>query len=242
MSLTLMRAAAVFIWVIYRVLGEPSSTASAAEEQPPSKIAVIGAGISGSAAAYYLRQQFGLDVQIDIYEKSAVGGRLATITVNNQQYESGGATIHSLHLHMQDFVKELGLKHRRNIAGKTAVFNGEQLILEETDWYLLDLFRLWYRYGISCLRLQMWLEEIMEKFMRIYKYQAHGYAFTTVEELLHSLGGDRFINMTRRSVAESLLELGVSQRFVDEVIAAVMRTSCGQSVSMPAFAGECFKI
>lgn len=52
------------------------------------------------------------------------------------------------------------------MAGKTAVFNGEDVILEETDWYLLDLFRLWWRYGISFIRLQMWVEEIMEKFMR----------------------------------------------------------------------------
>ncbi len=43
---------------------------------------------------------------------------------------------------------------------------------------------------------------------RIYKYQAHGYAFSSVEELLHSLGGSGFINMTRRSLSESLLEFG----------------------------------
>lgn len=59
-----------------------------------------------------------------------------------------------------------GLKYRRSVAGKTAVFNGKEVILEETDWYLLDLFRLWWRYGISFIRLQMWVEEIMEKFMR----------------------------------------------------------------------------
>ena len=59
-----------------------------------------------------------------------------------------------------------GLKYRKNVAGKTAVFNGKEFILEETDWYLLDLFRLWWRYGISFIRLQMWAEEIMEKFMR----------------------------------------------------------------------------
>lgn len=73
---------------------------------------------------------------------------------------------------------------------------------------------------------------------RIYKYQAHGYAFSSLEELLHSLGGDAFINMTQRSVAEALLEVGVTQRFVDDVIAAVLRSSYGQSVLVPAFAGE----
>ncbi|XP_024659841.2 prenylcysteine oxidase 1-like isoform X1 [Maylandia zebra] len=205
---------------------------------PPSKIAVVGAGIGGSATAHFLRQHFGPEVQVDVFEKGEVGGRLATVTVNHNDYESGGSIIHSLNLHMQEFVKQLGLKYRRNVAGKMAVFNGEEVILEETDWYLLDLFRLWWRYGISFIRLQMWVEEIMEKFMRIYKYQAHGYAFSSIEELLDSLGGSGFINMTRRPLSDSLLELGVSQRFIDEVIAPVMRINYGQNVSIPAFVGQ----
>lgn len=73
---------------------------------------------------------------------------------------------------------------------------------------------------------------------RIYKYQAHGYAFSTVEELLDSLGGSGFINMTRRPLSDSLLELGVSQHFIDEVIAPVMRVNYGQNVSIPAFVGQ----
>lgn len=72
---------------------------------------------------------------------------------------------------------------------------------------------------------------------RIYKYQAHGYAFSGVEELLYSLGEATFVNMTQRSVAESLLQVGVTQRFIDDVVSAVLRASYGQSASMPAFAG-----
>ncbi|KAM9451059.1 prenylcysteine oxidase 1-like isoform 2-T2 [Clarias gariepinus] len=132
---------------------------------------------------------------------------------------------------------KIGLKYRKSVAGKMAVFNGKEFILEETDWYLLDLFRLWWRYGISFIRMQMWVEEIMEKFMRIYKYQAHGHAFSSVDELLDSLGGSGFLNMTRRSLSESLLELGVSQRFIDEVVAPIMWVNYGQNVSMPAFVG-----
>lgn len=45
--------------------------------------------------------------------------------------------------------------------------------------------------------------------------------------------------MTQRSVAESLLQVGVTQRFIDDVVSAVLRASYGQSASMPAFAGEC---
>uniref|UniRef100_A0A8D2Q566 L-amino-acid oxidase n=1 Tax=Varanus komodoensis TaxID=61221 RepID=A0A8D2Q566_VARKO len=135
------------------------------------------------------------------------------------------------------------LLHRREVAGKTAIFSGEQFVLEETDWYLLNLFRLWWHYGMSFLRLQMrpillWgFQRTAMETGQIYKYQAHGYAFSRLEELLHSLGGDAFVNMTQRSVAESLLEVGVTQRFIDDVIVAVLRASYGQSVLVPAFAG-----
>ncbi|XP_043559762.1 prenylcysteine oxidase-like [Chiloscyllium plagiosum] len=212
-------------------------TVSHQEEAPPKKIAVVGAGIGGSSAAYFFRREFGHNVKIDVYEKGTIGGRLATVTVNGQQYEIGGSVIHPLNLHMQDFVKHLGLKHRKNVPEKVALFNGEEFVFEETDWYLQDLFKMWWRYGFSLLRLQMWVEEIVEKFMRIYKYQAHGYSFSTLEEMLQSLGGDRFINMTRRHVAETLQELGISQRFVDEVVTAITRVNYGQSVTVPAFAG-----
>ncbi|NP_001405355.1 prenylcysteine oxidase-like isoform 2 precursor [Mus musculus] len=238
------------------VLATVLTTAAAGGDAPPGKIAVIGAGIGGSAVAHFLQQHFGPRVQIVVYEKGTVGGRLATISVNKQNYESGAASFHSLSLHMQDFVKLLGLRQRREVVGRSAIFGGEHFVLEETDWYLLNLFRLWWYYGISFLRLQMWVEEVMEKFMssealcklrnfprlkcdgrRIYKYQAHGYAFSGVEELLYSLGEATFVNMTQRSVAESLLQVGVTQRFIDDVVSAVLRASYGQSASMPAFAG-----
>lgn len=72
---------------------------------------MVGAGLGGSAVAYFLQQHFGPQVQLDVYEPAGVGGRLATVTVNKQQYESRGASIHALSLHMQDFVKILG-EHR----------------------------------------------------------------------------------------------------------------------------------
>lgn len=79
---------------------------------------------------------------------------------------NGQSIIKSVYNKQVYLLNSQGLKYRRSMAGKTAVFNGEELILEETDWYLLDLFKLWWRYGISFIRLQMWVEEIMEKFMR----------------------------------------------------------------------------
>lgn len=97
--------------------GEPGAPGGGAQRRPspdPAALAplppaaVVGAGLGGSAVAYFLQQHFGPQVQLDVYEPAGVGGRLATVTVNKQQYESRGASIHALSLHMLDFVKILG--------------------------------------------------------------------------------------------------------------------------------------
>lgn len=71
-------------------------------------LAIIGAGIGGTAAAYFLRQEFGPSVKIDVYESGTVGGRLATEDIDGQDYETGGSIIHPLNLHMKHFVDRLG--------------------------------------------------------------------------------------------------------------------------------------
>ncbi|XP_068836988.1 prenylcysteine oxidase-like isoform X3 [Capricornis sumatraensis] len=169
-------------------------------------LAVVGAGIGGSAVAHFLQQHFGPRVQIDVFEKGTVGGRLATISVNKQHYESGAASFHSLSLHMQGFVKQLGLRHRREVGGRSAIFNGENFVLEETDWYLLNLFRLWWHYGISFLRLQMWVEEVMEKFMS-YGQSAAMPAFAGAMSLAGAQGSLWSVEGGNKLVCSGLLKL-----------------------------------
>lgn len=71
---------------------------------------MVGAGIGGTATAYYLRQEFGASVKIDVFEPGPVGGRLATVKMGDHEYETGGAVIHPLNLHMKHFVERLGEK------------------------------------------------------------------------------------------------------------------------------------
>lgn len=70
--------------------------------------AVVGAGIGGTAAAFYLRQEFGPGVKIDVFEPGSVGGRLATVKMGDYEYETGGSVIHPLNLHMKQFIEKLG--------------------------------------------------------------------------------------------------------------------------------------
>ena len=56
--------------------------------------AIIGGGIGGGATAYFLRQQFGPDLDVTVFERGRIGGRLATVKIAGNTYEVGGSVIH----------------------------------------------------------------------------------------------------------------------------------------------------
>lgn len=109
---------------------------------------MIGAGIGGTSAAYFLRQKFGPEVRIDVFERGEVGGRLATVRLEGRDYEAGGAVLHPLNLHMKQFVKELGEAspaflfppgpRRNSSCGKNGCIWGARwgLFLCPSDWGL----------------------------------------------------------------------------------------------------------
>lgn len=78
---------------------------------------MIGAGIGGTAAAFYLREEFGPSVKIDVFEPGDVGGRLATVKIGDYEYETGGSLIHPLNLHMKHFIDRLGKNQRFSNTG-----------------------------------------------------------------------------------------------------------------------------
>uniref|UniRef100_A0A4X1WAX3 Prenylcysteine oxidase 1 n=1 Tax=Sus scrofa TaxID=9823 RepID=A0A4X1WAX3_PIG len=230
------------LWLGLLLLCSWGCPGSAAPRSPPEKIAVIGAGIGGTSAAYYLRQKFGKDVKIDVFEKGEVGGRLATLTMQGQEYESGGSIIHPLNLHMKRFVKDLGLSAVQSPSGLVGVYNGETLVYEESSWFIINMIKLIWYYGFQSLRMHMWVEDILDKFMRIYRYQSHDYAFSSVEKLLHSLGGDDFLGLFNRSLLETLQKAGFSEKFLDEIITPVMRVNYGQTMNINGFVGNPTKV
>lgn len=206
-------------------------------EVQPKKIAVVGAGIGGTATAYYLRQEFGPGVQIDVFESGAIGGRLETVKMGDYEYEVGGAIIHPLNLHMKHFVDKLGILPKKNVPSKMAIFNGKEITFEESDWFIINFFRFLWRYGFNLLRMQMWVESVLDKFMRIYQYQQFGYSFSSVERLLHAMGGDSFLTLMNQTLEETMISEGFSQVFINEIVEPITRVNYGQSVRIHGFVG-----
>ncbi|MCP5041715.1 MAG: FAD-dependent oxidoreductase, partial [bacterium] len=68
-------------------------------------IAVVGGGIAGCSAAWFLRQALGENATLTLYERDVQpGGRLATLDVGGTPVEAGGTIIHETNRYMADFV------------------------------------------------------------------------------------------------------------------------------------------
>ncbi|NWR05401.1 PCYOX oxidase, partial [Paradoxornis webbianus] len=116
-------------------------------------------------------------------------------------------------------------------------YNEEEFVFEESSWSFLNNPKLLWHYGLNPLRLSMWVEDIMEKFMRIYRYQMHDYAFSSNERLLHALGGNDFLQLLNQTIDEAMQKAGFSQKFINEVVCATMRFAYGQGVEVNGFVG-----
>lgn len=77
---------------------------------------------------------------------------------------------------------------------------------------------------------------------RIYQYQQFGYSFTTVERLLHAMGGDGFLTLMNQTLEEAMMGEGFSQVFINDVIAPITRVNYGQSVRINGFVGKLYSV
>ncbi|XP_054660705.1 prenylcysteine oxidase 1 isoform X2 [Grus americana] len=137
----------------------------------------------------------------------------------------------------RDAPGKIGLSVAPAHGSLVGIYNGEEFVFEESSWYIVNLLKLLWRYGLNPLRMYMWVEDILDKFMRIYRYQTHDYAFSSNERLIHALGGSDFTQMLNQTIDEAMQKAGFSHKFINEVVCPAMRVNYGQGISINSFVG-----
>ena len=113
-------------------------------------------------------------------------------------------------------------------------------MFETSTWSWLSAIKSLWRYGFSLVKMQGVVTDLMRKFSNIYKLQEQGEMFETVPDMLRSMGGEQFYNLTQISTRKYLKEEGLSQQLIDELVTAVMRINYGQSTELNAFTGKVY--
>jgi hypothetical protein len=65
------------------------AAAAAAAARPTPKVAIIGGGVGGTAAAYFLRESLGAGVELHLFERDRLGGRVQEFTLDGRVRASG---------------------------------------------------------------------------------------------------------------------------------------------------------
>lgn len=200
-------------------------------------IAIVGGGIGGSSASHFISELFGENVKIDLYEAEYIGGRLATINIDEREYESGGSIIHSKNRYMQLFTKMLGLEQLSGEDGITGIWNGDEFVFISSAWKILSAIKLIYRYGLQPIKLQRSISAIMTDFEKIYDLQDAGKSFANVTALLAAMN-ENFPKMLQKSMETYFLEKEYDERFIEEFMKTTVVVNYGQGTDIHSFVGS----
>ncbi|KAL6542368.1 hypothetical protein OROMI_023970 [Orobanche minor] len=218
-----------------------------------NSICIIGSGISGASVAHFLRRYSDPHTigHITIFERNdIVGGRMATITISGETFEAGGSILHSKNYHALNYTKYLNLKvkapKQADDSLSMGIWDGHKFVYKTLNSNsklhivqrlvsIANSIIMMFRYGVvSLFRMSGFVEAMLIKFLKYYEDFESRPVFESVEGMLKWAG---LYNLTRRTLGEELVEVGLSPILIQELVTVITRINYGQSVNVSGLAG-----
>lgn len=204
--------------------------------------AIIGAGIGGASASHHLTKLFEKNLDIDIFESNKVGGRLATVSFGEDEFESGGSVILPSNKYMKDFVKLLNLYPRpaptvqkgQKVDFRFGIYNGKEFVVKQNSYQVATLFNLFMRYGLQPVQLVKYIGSFWKDFDKIYSLQNQGVGFENVTALLGALNQE-YTDLLEVSIKDHLIKKGYGEKIIDEIVKAAILLTFGQDTDVHSF-------
>lgn len=154
--------------------------------------------------------------------------------IEGVRVEVGASVYHVSNRYFDSFVSEFGLKRKEppNL-GLWGLWNGNEFVMQESEWLLLTLAKMLYRYGLSPFKVENQATSVKERWVEVYA-KLENCSFDTSEALLESLNVSHY---AQQSLLKALQDGGVSEEYIHELVTAIERVNYGQSPAMNAFAG-----
>ncbi|MDP4106150.1 MAG: FAD-dependent oxidoreductase [Bacillota bacterium] len=200
------------------------------ENNTKIRIAIIGSGVSGSAVAYFLHKSLREQVETVVFEKEdRIGGRIRSIKIGEEEWETGGSIIHSENQYLSRIVDELGLEKKKHVYNDIGIWSGESFPFRTGKTKVGTLFNVLVRYGTSLVKSQPLVKDMINKLSQIYILQEKGEAYSDPETLFKKLG---LYSLSQEKSYDYFRRNGISDRFIHEFMNGVSRLNYGQDASM----------
>ncbi|KAM7256305.1 hypothetical protein ACFE04_012046 [Oxalis oulophora] len=206
-----------------------------------SSVCIIGSGISGSSLSHFLHQyntnHNQSSIHVIIFERNdVVGGRMSTVTINNETFEAGASILHPKNYHTLNFTKSLNLKPKvdsdddsSDRSSSFGIWDGDKFVVKSFKYdsnfpfvkrivSLINDIYMFIRYGFSLLRMDTFVHTTVDRFLKYYESRETRPVFETVEEMLKWAG---LYNLTQRTLREELRDARLNSLLIDELVTTV---------------------
>ncbi|OAX43623.1 FAD/NAD(P)-binding domain-containing protein [Rhizopogon vinicolor AM-OR11-026] len=204
------------------------------------RIAIIGAGAGGSSAAFWIskaKERYGINVEIDVYERSDyVGGRTTVIYPYNDTtltpLELGGSIFVDANKNLMRASKEfnLTLTAFEDEDSDTGIWDGEKFVLVlDSGSYLKSWWttlKVLWRYGYAApTKTKAIVNSVIDRFLGLYTPEAPRW-----DDLSALSQNMQWVSLTNQTASEYLKANGVAPLFSQELVEAATRVNYGQNV------------
>jgi prenylcysteine oxidase / farnesylcysteine lyase len=198
-----------------------------------TKIAVIGAGVGGCAAAYFAKTYLP-NTKVTIFEdQQRVGGRILTQKAYNTDLELGAAFFNGANRIILELKNALKLSAKQvEQYGNFLIWDGANIVFRSNQNGLINDFKIFSKYKSSVPNMMRHLNKVKSKLADFYLQQQKNP--TEIDSLFESAGLKEF---TQKPFDVLLCEAGINEKFIDEVIAPITRTIYSQNADLGGFAG-----
>ncbi|XP_020575397.1 farnesylcysteine lyase [Phalaenopsis equestris] len=201
--------------------------------------------------------------EIHLFERrSIVGGRTATVTIAGDIFEAGASIIHPKNFHAVRFASLLGLRSKskssefkpdRNASDFSTssswfgIWDGSSFLFKTIPpppasssaiyrkiHSFFNAILIFSRYGLSLLRMNRFVNKMLQSFLLYYKGLDSRPVFDSVEEMLKWSG---LYGITLRTLKEELLDAGMSSLLISELVTVITRINYGQDINISGLAG-----
>ncbi|CDU22220.1 related to Prenylcysteine oxidase precursor [Sporisorium scitamineum] len=219
------------------------------------KVAIIGAGPTGTSAAYFLRHaqdrlssaNSSNKIEVTIYERETrIGGRTAVVYPYDDEskvpVELGASIFADVNLNLRRAVKQFQLETgaHTGLSGQMGIWDGQQFLFEgdQSSWWTSAKFFL--RYGYSAITTEGIVKKQLSYFAGLYSPRflhsrssrggkdggtVSGYPWSTVEDLAAAVNATSLVETTGMQFFK---DRRVSELFIEEMVEAATRVNYAQ--------------